>query len=325
MRAIGHLPIRGAHGLIWRLNPLMKRRSSAEFEIRFDGRRYRGTLDDIIDWSLFFFGSYSPQELDFLATTAQLLGGARDGVTYFDVGANVGQHALFMSRRVANVIAFEPSAWACERFSANLKLNGITNVRLFPTALGDTDAQGELGSGFEGNSGSRSLTWTLAAEKMERVAIRRGDELVREEGIERLDILKVDVEGYEKRVLTGLKDTLMSDRPVILMELIGKSEKGGYRNVDELRDTLYPDHQLFTLRGHRRAELVPFDWNGEAAVCVPLELVPEFRSLCGRSRPWASILLLARGRQDAYLSHPALPFRFAYSRDAYSMPAVAKC
>ena len=248
-----------------------------EFEVRFHGLRYRGRLDDLIDRSIFFFGSYAPNELDFLASAARLLGEVQSGVTYFDVGANVGQHALFMSPRVEKVFAFEPSRWALDRFQGNVTLNGIGNVCIFPLGLGDSDGEGQLGSGFKGNSGSRSLTWTLNQNAVETVAIRRGDKFFRTMNLPRIDILKLDVEGYEKRVLKGLRNTLARDRPIVLMELVGKSKKGGFANEAELRKALYTEHMLFTLRGVGKAKLTPFDWSGEAAVCLPRERESLFR------------------------------------------------
>jgi len=244
---------------------------SAEYEVGFYGLRYRGLLDDLIDRNIFFFGAYARNELDFLARAARVLGRLQSIVTYFDVGANVGQHAMFMSQHVDIVFAFEPSQAARERFQANLTLNRITNVRIFPFALGDSDGEGQLGSGFKGNSGSRSLTWTLDQDAVEIVTIRHGDNFLREKNLPRIDILKLDVEGYEKRVLKGLRERLVRDRPVILMELIGRTEKSGFANEAELRDSLYPRHTLFTLRGERKAELRPFNWDSEAAICVPRE------------------------------------------------------
>ncbi|HEV2551873.1 MAG TPA: FkbM family methyltransferase [Stellaceae bacterium] len=263
---------------------MLKRPRSRDFEVNFDGLRYRGQLNDLVDWNLFFFGSYSPQELDFLATAAWVLGGTTSGVTYFDVGANVGQHALFMSRRAAHVVAFEPSRLARERFAANIALNAIRNLLLFPIALGDVDSQGRLGSGFKGNSGSKSLTWTLAEHKDETVEIRRGDDLVRAEGLPRVDILKLDVEGYEKQALLGLRNTLLADRPVILMELVGKREKSGFRNEPELHASLYPEHELFTLPNCRKAKLIQFDWNSETMVCLPRERIKAFRAILPHPR-----------------------------------------
>ena len=268
--------------MVRRLHKTIGLTRSGEFQTNFDGLRYHGRLDDFIDWNVFFFGNYCPAELDFLATAARTTGGPEGGGTYFDIGANIGHHALFMSQRASQVVAFEPSPSARERFSANLRLNRLANVRLFPVALGDADGEAQLGSGFEDNSGSRSLCWTLDEDKDETVIVRRGDSLFRQEQLPRVDILKLDVEGYEKRVLTGLRETLLRDRPVILMELVGYDLKGGFRDETDLRNSLYPSHDLFTLRGRSKARLDAFDWNGEAAVCFPEERTHAFDHLFAR-------------------------------------------
>jgi FkbM family methyltransferase len=279
LRVCGHLPVPGIRGAIWRAHAFLGLSRSANFQTRFFGLDYRGWLDDLIDWHVFFFGSYCPTELDFLAAAAAATGGAAGGTTYIDVGANVGHHALFMAQRVSQVVAFEPAVSARDRFEANIRLNGLANLRLFPIALADRDGEAQLGSGFDGNSGSRSLCWTLDRDKDERVTLRRGDDLFRHEKLPRIDILKLDVEGYEKSVLVGLHDTLLKDRPIILIELIGESSKGGFRDEADLRDALYPAHALFTLSGTRRAKLGSFDWNAEAAVCLPQERARAFRHL----------------------------------------------
>jgi FkbM family methyltransferase len=249
------------------------------FETNFHGLRYRGRLDDLIDWNVFFFGSYCPEELDFLTVAARVMGGPEGAAIYVDVGANVGHHALYMSRRTSQVVAFEPSAAARQRLQANARLNELTNIRLFSVALGDVDREAQLGSGFEGNSGSRSLCWTLDRKQDETVIVRRGDSFFRREQLPQIDILKLDAEGYEKRVLFGLREILFRDRPIILMELIGEETKGGFRNEAELRNALYPEHGLFTLRGTSKARLTPFDWNAEAAVCLPQEHTRAFDHL----------------------------------------------
>lgn len=279
LRGLGHLPIPRVRGVVGRLRPLLDEPKSTEFEVGFRGLRYRGRLDDFIDWNVFFFGCYSPHELDFLAAAARVIGGSASGATYFDVGANVGHHALFMSQHAKEVIAFEPSLWARERFLANIKLNQLGNVRVLPVALGDVDGEAQLGSGFKGNSGSRSLIWTLDQGNIENVILRRGDDLFITENLPKIDIIKLDVEGYEKRVLSGLHQTLCRDRPIILFELIGNSEKGGFRDESELHDSLYHEHALRSLTGRRRAKLTTFDWNREEAVCLPKELVSSFRHI----------------------------------------------
>ena len=59
------------------------------------------------------------------------------------------------------------------------------------------------------------------------VQIRWADVVMRELGVLRVDLLKIDFEGYEKNVLVGLAETLKRDRPAIVFELVGREVKGG--------------------------------------------------------------------------------------------------
>ena len=87
----------------------------------------------------------------------------------------------------------------------------------------------------------------------------------------------MDVEGFERKVLTGLSARLNRDRPVIMMELIGPVDnKSGFAAEADLRQTLYQDHLIFSLVGGRRWRLVPFDWNIEEMVCIPIEMAERF-------------------------------------------------
>lgn len=277
-RIIGHTRLPGVNRLLWKAGKF-SRSVDTEFEIDFDGRRYRGNLGDFIDRHIYFTGAYAPAELGFLDQAALAFRKTGGGeVTFIDIGANCGQHSLFMSRRADRVIAFEPSAEAAGRLEANLALNGISNVALFRIALGDRDHTAQLGSGLPGNSGSRSLTWTLDAEQNENVEVRHAADFLDSPNVclTRMDIIKLDVEGYEKAVLKGLAPLLKRDRPVLMFELVGKQIKGGFASPDELRAHLYPDAAMFTLSGRRRPALTPFDWNAEEAVCIPQERVSVF-------------------------------------------------
>lgn len=135
-RIIGHIHLPGVYRLLWQAGKL-SRSVDTEFEIDFDGRCYRGSLVDFIDRHIYFTGAYAPAELGFLDQAARALRNTQADVTFIDIGANCGQHSLFMSRRADRVIAFEPSAEAASRLEANLALNGISNVALFRIALGE--------------------------------------------------------------------------------------------------------------------------------------------------------------------------------------------
>jgi FkbM family methyltransferase len=258
---------------------LLREAKPRKFECKFDGLSYSGRLDQRIDQHIFYFGAYSANELSFLAYAARALAARRQGVSFVDIGANVGQHSLFMARRVAKVLAFEPGLEAAVQFQENLNSNGVENVTLVRCALGHEPGIAELGSGLPGNNGSRSLNWSLDPTMNSMVTVLRADEAIRDSGIGRVDIVKMDVEGHEKKVLTGMVQTLLTDRPVILFELVGGESKGGFHTENELRQFFYPDHILYALGGGKAPKLLPFSWACDEAVCIPVELAGAFRPL----------------------------------------------
>jgi FkbM family methyltransferase len=270
LRIVGQSGLPGKHRVVYTLAPRRQRPHS--FIAPFFGLSYAGDLSDWIDRHIWYFGAYVPWELAFLQRCAQVLASRGRTVRFFDVGANVGQHALFMSLCVNQVFAFEPAQSALRRLKANIVRNALTNVQVFEVALAEADAQAALGSGLDGNSGSRSLTWTIPGRETEIVEVRRADRFFAAQSLPPVDILKLDVEGYERKVLIGLGEQLHRDRPIILMELIGTADKSGFSCESELRSVLYPDHALFALE-HRGREfrLTPFDWSKDSAVVIPAE------------------------------------------------------
>ena len=207
------------------------------------------------------------------AAVAQHLSRGAADVNFYDIGANTGQHSLFMSSKASSVQAFEPSAVMCARFESNMRLNAISNVHLHCVGLGDTDEVGVLGSGFPGNPGSRSLNWSLPDADTESVRVRRSDDYFSENALPPMSLMKLDVEGHERKVLRGMRERLHADRPIIMMELVGSpTNKGGFSSDLDFRSVLYPNHEVRSLIERRnRYRLVDFDWNKECAVIFPVE------------------------------------------------------
>lgn len=246
------------------------------FTTDFDGMSYAGSLRQSIDRQIYFFGAYSKNELSLLDMFAAILKPLRKNVCFVDIGANVGQHSLFMSKRVDKILSFEPQTEVVAQFKKNLSINDIGNITVFECALGDQDHVAWLGSGFEGNNGSRSITWTLDQEKTTEIQVYHAGRKLDQIGVGRIDIIKMDVEGYEKNVFAGLRQRFISDRPIIMFELVGKETKGGFKSLKEVKNHLYRDHAMFGVEGTSSGMLVDFDWNEhEEAVCIPLEILPH--------------------------------------------------
>ncbi len=275
LRCLGQLPIPHIRGLFSRVG-VLKLHENSEFVVPFFGLRYRGHLGQLIDRQIYLFGSYAPGELTFIGKAAAVLRQRGETLTFMDVGANVGQHSLFMAMHADRVLAFEPNPTAADQLVANVDLNKLDNIQLFRFALGSAETMAALGSGFEGNNGSRSLTWTLDCAKDIKVQVRRGDNVLKQIGVNKVSLIKIDVEGYEKEVFYGLQQTLLRDRPVILFELISDESKKMFLSESSFESIVYENVSLFTLSGGSEGGLRPIDWRGNDFVAIPQELVPLF-------------------------------------------------
>lgn len=139
-----------------------------------------------------------------------LLEAVRPGDCVWDIGANVGFYTTQLSDRVGPdgiVYAFEPAPACFERL-ANL---GRANIRVLNFALGDVQGQMPLSLG----QGPLANTHTLvdnAGESSNAIKVRvaRGDDVVRELEARVPNVIKVDVEGFEREVIAGLASTLTS-------------------------------------------------------------------------------------------------------------------
>jgi hypothetical protein len=84
------------------------RQESRLFEADFFGQTYSGNMNNFIDWSVFYYGAFAGHELQLLSALAAALRAKGKPVNFYDVGANIGHHTLFMSRRADRVFSFEP-------------------------------------------------------------------------------------------------------------------------------------------------------------------------------------------------------------------------
>jgi len=146
-----------------------------------------------------FNPDYNLEELDFLRAHTPA------GGVFVDVGANVGTYAMPLASHVgANgmVIAIEPHPVTHARLAFNNSASGHTQVRLVAAAAGPAD--GDLMIETDGdNLGASHIVSGTASGKAIKVASLRLQRILEEAGVSRVDALKIDVEGFEDRVLTG--------------------------------------------------------------------------------------------------------------------------
>jgi FkbM family methyltransferase len=146
-----------------------------------------------------FNPDYNLEELDFLRAHTP------EGGVFVDVGANVGTYAMVLARHVGasgKVIAIEPHPVTHARLAFNRAASGFAQVSLVAAAAGPSD--GELMIETDGdNLGASHIVTGNAASNAIRVPSLRLQRILDDAGMEYVDALKIDVEGYEDRVLTG--------------------------------------------------------------------------------------------------------------------------
>lgn len=192
-----------------------------KFRPKLHGYQMEADLSDWSDRMSYFLGRH--YDLETQRVMQALL---HPGSDFVDVGGNVG-HMSFLGAGLVtssgHVHVFEPYPPNAERIRRQAKNNNLKQITLYPFALGDRDESSTLSlpqdDSHHGNATLRQPT-SEDLEIVEEVAVqtRNGDSVLGPV-LSNLSLIKIDVEGYEFRVLKGLKSVIEKHRPVIMHEI----------------------------------------------------------------------------------------------------------
>jgi FkbM family methyltransferase len=192
-------------------------------------------LGNELSRGLFVHGCHDPNEL---ALLDHIL---RPGHHFLDIGAHEGVYSVFAALKVGpsgHVWAIEPSRRELSRIRRNVDLNGLDHVDIIACAVGDRDGEIDIKIAADARSGHNTLgefVWDgVSLARQERVPLRTLDSLVAERGIRSLDVVKIDVEGTESRLLRGGSHVMTALRPIVLFEASEKSLKPQGTSLSEL-------------------------------------------------------------------------------------------
>lgn len=205
--------------------------------IERNGIRYEIHLNDYNDW-LLFYGINNQHKENIYAKI-------KDGDVVLDVGANIGEVLLNIAKVNPNgeIHGFEPVKSTFEKLNKNISLNKFSNVNIHQIALSDKieTVYYEI---KEGHSGGTMMSKEKKDKLNNFLEALTLDEFVRINSINKIDFIKVDIEGFEMNFLKGAEKTIRTFRPSIFMEvdqakltrqnssaneLLGKLQSFGYK------------------------------------------------------------------------------------------------
>jgi len=194
-------------------------------------------LNEGIDLAVYTFGCFEPTTSRVLETLVV------PGVVVVDIGANIGAHTLPLARRVGQdgrVFAFEPTRFAYAKLQRNLELNPqlASRVRAEQMFLADTSAasvpEAVYSSWPLNRSDNQHKKHGGVARNTSGATAVKLDDYVLEHAIDRVHLIKMDVDGHECQVLRGAGNILKIHRPVIVMELAPYALREAGESLDEL-------------------------------------------------------------------------------------------
>lgn len=198
-------------GLPWLLDVMVlsRLRSVAAEHVHSRERRMAVFANDYIGSSIFVYGLYEKEELETLFDFLHPLTSSFKTGTALDIGANIGNHSLYFSRRFRNVVAFEPNPDTFILLQFNL--SPVENAEVRNCALGQAcgsinmiDDTINHGASKISEAGSIAVNMKSLDETFGRDA--------------QICFIKLDVEGFEAEVLRGGMHLIRQCQPIVVLE-----------------------------------------------------------------------------------------------------------
>lgn len=187
-------------------------------EVRRRDIYYHLDISDYMEHAVYFgYQDKEQEELFRLAENKKIV---------IDVGVNIGAVLLNFARLSPEglIIGFEPDTKNFQKAQRNLQLNRLNNVKIIQKGLGAEKETAKLFKVNEDNEGMNRILGDSEHHLEEdfsfsEIEIIKLDDFVAENSLERIDLVKIDVEGYELKVLRGAEQSLKKYLPILFIEL----------------------------------------------------------------------------------------------------------
>lgn len=194
---------RGIRYLIRRVQSLYYGKIVVE---EIEGVKYELDLSEMIESCLYFLGRY---ETDTSRVLHQYI---KPDMIVFEVGANIGAHTFEIAKKLdpdkGKLFSFEPTEYAFKKLQRNFQLNRFNNIKLERVAFSGVNEVKQIHRATSPETAPFKASWDLKSggpkhRSIDTIEFRRLDDYFAENNLATLDLLKIDVDGYELRVLRG--------------------------------------------------------------------------------------------------------------------------
>jgi FkbM family methyltransferase len=238
MRVVGlHKTLKLSYGLSkWMLRKGMLQKSGSEEQMvlikNFDSDlQLKIDRSRTIGASIYWTGFHEFRELLFLHDFL------KEDMVLLDVGANVGEYTLFAAKRLLNgkVISFEPMPTLRGLLDENIRLNNFQNVKVWSYGL--SDREGSFPIYTTEDVTNEGLSTFFPSDNLKQrsinVEVKTLDRECENLQLDRLDFIKMDIEGSELKALHGAHNTIKCFRPLIMIEISDVTyQAAGYTTKD---------------------------------------------------------------------------------------------
>jgi len=173
--------------------------------------KYILDISDYIEWLVYFGITWEPKK--------NLYSLIREGNTVIDVGANIGEVTFNLAKLVGasgSVHSFEPHPFIFSKLLQNFQLNEFRNIQLNNVGLGSRVEQLYIGPQVANNRGGTRINHSAEGSLVNITSL---DNYVSRMHVQKINLIKLDVEGFELKVLRGAENTLRDKKPILFIEI----------------------------------------------------------------------------------------------------------
>jgi len=218
------------------------------FRFDYHGQKLRLSPRSVISKLLYLDRSFEEDEIRQCLSFLD-----RDSVV-IDIGANIGIHTIRFAQACPDglVVSFEPSTDTAADLVANVA--GLGNVIIMTAGLSDRAGIADFYVASDDAYSGLKDTGRKPVRSVRKVACYRLDDLVPALALPRIDLVKIDVEGHERQVLSGMRAVIDTYRPVIFCEIYAGTASNPAPD-ETVRDVVQLGYDAFV---SMNGTLVPF-------------------------------------------------------------------